>query len=309
MKRLKRYMSGITLKKQYIFKFILVMLLPLVTAEAVFYTLHVRSVEKDAVKLIEYRLAQSQQLVDARVKELMEIAVRVRADSRLRIDSLENDIHLRIQATTLLSAHNATNKLCQNIQIYYQPMDGVYSHEGFTGTEAFLKRRCRLSDEDAASLLDVLRHCVYNRVERVSIEGTDCLVFLFPIQKSSLQSFSTLFFYVPCADLQAQLGELMHMDGGSRVALLDEKGRAIFSEIRGEGAFARDGYPLEQGNERCKLDSADELVFYRDSSVNGWRYLCAVPTEMLTSGDLQQQLLLCLSQELERKFRFLIKKK
>ena len=67
MKRLKRYMSGITLKKQYIFKFILVMLLPLVTAEAVFYTLHVRSVEKDAVKLIEYRLAQSQQLVDARV--------------------------------------------------------------------------------------------------------------------------------------------------------------------------------------------------------------------------------------------------
>ena len=189
MKRLKRYMSGITLKKQYIFKFILVMLLPLVTAEAVFYTLHVRSVEKDAVKLIEYRLAQSQQLVDARVKELMEIAVRVRADSRLRIDSLENDIHLRIQATTLLSAHNATNKLCQNIQIYYQPMDGVYSHEGFTGTEAFLKRRCRLSDEDAASLLDVLRHCVYNRVERVSIEGTDCLVFLFPIQKSSLQTF------------------------------------------------------------------------------------------------------------------------
>ena len=160
MKRLKRYMSGITLKKQYIFKFILVMLLPLVTAEAVFYTLHVRSVEKDAVKLIEYRLAQSQQLVDARVKELMEIAVRVRADSRLRIDSLENDIHLRIQATTLLSAHNATNKLCQNIQIYYQPMDGVYSHEGFTGTEAFLKRRCRLSDEDAASLLDVLRHAV-----------------------------------------------------------------------------------------------------------------------------------------------------
>lgn len=292
MKRLKRYMSGITLKKQYIFKFILVMLLPLVTAEAVFYTLHVRSVEKDAVKLIEYRLAQSQQLVDARVKELMEIAVRVRADSRLRIDSLENDIHLRIQATTLLSAHNATNKLCQNIQIYYQPMDGVYSHEGFTGTEAFLKRRCRLSDEDAASLLDVLRHCVYNRVERVSIEGTDCLVFLFPIQKSSLQSFSTLFFYVPCGDLQAQLGELMHMDGGSRVALLDEKGRAIFSEIRGEGAFARDGYPLEQGNERCKLDSADELVFYRDSSVNGWRYLCAVPTEMLTSGDQQQQLLL-----------------
>ena len=292
MKRLKRYMSGITLKKQYIFKFILVMLLPLVTAEAVFYTLHVRSVEKDAVKLIEYRLAQSQQLVDARVKELMEIAVRVRADSRLRIDSLENDIHLRIQATTLLSAHNATNKLCQNIQIYYQPMDGVYSHEGFTGTEAFLKRRCRLSDEDAASLLDVLRHCVYNRVERVSIEETDCLVFLFPIQKSSLQSFSTLFFYVPCDDLQAQLGELMHMDGGSRVALLDEKGRAIFSEIRGEGAFARDGYPLEQGNERCKLDSADELVFYRDSSVNGWRYLCAVPTEMLTSGDQQQQLLL-----------------
>ncbi|MDO4828074.1 MAG: hypothetical protein Q4B19_01735, partial [Clostridia bacterium] len=84
MKRLKRYMSGITLKKQYIFKFILVMLLPLVTAEAIFYTLHVRSVEKDAVKLIEYRLAQSQQLVDARVKELMEIAVRVRADSRLR---------------------------------------------------------------------------------------------------------------------------------------------------------------------------------------------------------------------------------
>ena len=100
MKRLKRYMSGITLKKQYIFKFILVMLLPLVTAEAVFYTLHVRSVEKDAVKLIEYRLAQSQQLVDARVKELMEIAVRVRADSRLRIDSLENDIpHFSVRTT------------------------------------------------------------------------------------------------------------------------------------------------------------------------------------------------------------------
>ena len=84
MKRLKRYMSGITLKKQYIFKFILVMLLPLVTAEAVFYTLHVRSVEKDAVKLIEYRLAQSQQLVDARVKELMEIAVRTAAFALIR---------------------------------------------------------------------------------------------------------------------------------------------------------------------------------------------------------------------------------
>ena len=57
MKRLKRYMSGITLKKQYIFKFILVMLLPLVTAEAVFYTLHVRSVEKDAVKRAKERMS------------------------------------------------------------------------------------------------------------------------------------------------------------------------------------------------------------------------------------------------------------
>ena len=69
MKRLKRYMSGITLKKQYIFKFILVMLLPLVTAEAVFYTLHVRSVEKDAVKLIEYRLARHQRARHAQARE------------------------------------------------------------------------------------------------------------------------------------------------------------------------------------------------------------------------------------------------
>ena len=33
------------------------MLLPLVTAEAVFYTLHVRSVEKDAVKRAKERMS------------------------------------------------------------------------------------------------------------------------------------------------------------------------------------------------------------------------------------------------------------
>ena len=47
--RLKRYLQNMSLIKQYILKFVLVMLLPLLMVEIIFYTTHLRTVENDTV--------------------------------------------------------------------------------------------------------------------------------------------------------------------------------------------------------------------------------------------------------------------
>lgn len=45
----KQYFQKISLKKQYIIKFILLMLLPLLLIEIALYTIHLRTIQDDAV--------------------------------------------------------------------------------------------------------------------------------------------------------------------------------------------------------------------------------------------------------------------
>ncbi|MDD6885007.1 MAG: helix-turn-helix domain-containing protein [Eubacteriales bacterium] len=290
--RLKRYLQNMSLIKQYILKFVLVMLLPLLMVEIIFYTTHLRTVENDTVHMFHYRMNQAQLSMDLRVKELLEITVKVKNDSRFLTNSLNGDLHLRTQAKQLLYAHNATNKLCDNIQIYYQAFDGVYSSEGFTCLSPFLRNRYAFSQEDADAFSNMLRFSTNNAVVQLCIEGADTLAFLFPLQYNSRQSYSTLFFFVKLDTIKSILSDYLKMESDSRIALLDENRHILFSEIDGIDQILLQDTPTGQGMSNHTLQNERYSVFYRDSTFNHWRYICAIPSQMLVSGAKQQQFLI-----------------
>ena len=142
----KQYFQKISLKKQYIIKFILLMLLPLLLIEIAFYTIHLRTIQDDAVNLWKYRLERAQDALDLRIKELFKIAVKVRNDNRLLISTIMTDSYLRTELKNILHSHNTVNKLCDNIQIYYRDLNGVYSHDGFTQIQPLLYNKYDLDD-------------------------------------------------------------------------------------------------------------------------------------------------------------------
>ena len=289
----KQYFQKISLKKQYIIKFILLMLLPLLLIEIAFYTIHLRTIQDDAVNLWKYRLERAQDALDLRIKELFEIAVKVRNDNRLLISTIITDSYLRTELKNILHSHNTVNKLCDNIQIYYRDLNGVYSHDGFTQIQPLLYNKYDLDDMYAQEFNLILNSTVQSVMGVFPGFSEATIVFLYPLQYNNTQSYSTLYFLIPITEIQEILAMYLKDNHNAiYIAVLDECGNAVLENYDGLSNLSIN-HSLDAENLFIqKLGTEEYVVFYETSRWNDWQYCCAVPMRILVSGTERQQVLI-----------------
>lgn len=289
----KQYFRRISLKKQYVIKFVLLMLLPLLLVEIAFYAIHLRTIQDDAVDLWKYRLERAQDALDLRIKELFEIAVKVRNDNRLLISTMMMDPYLCTEIKGILHSHNAVNKLCDNIQIYYNDLNGVYSHEGYTQMQPLLYNKYGLNDENANGFNLLLNSTIQSTMCVFPGFSEEMLVFLYPLQYNNTRSHSILYFLIPIKEMQEMLEIYLKDDCDTiYIAILGEDGNAVWENFDGlSSALANCSIETENLNMQ-KLGAEEYAVFCENSRWNDWKYYCAVPMRTLISGTERQQVLI-----------------
>jgi len=287
-------MKHLSIKKQYLLKFALVTLIPLLVIAVIFYIIHLRTVEDDVIELEYYRLEQAQQILDAQIREMYEISVMVKTDQRLFPANLRNDIFMQASVKDILLKHNATNKLAENIQLYYRDFDGVYSHEGFTSFDIYLKMRYDISDTEREKLKQFIVSCTSPGFHPLTVERQKYLVFFYPVQYHRNTSYITLFYLIPESNLKNSLSRYRQGENDIYTMILDKDGEIVYSDVAPEKVFSENMISAHSRRNLYEGEiSGEEYTFMSVvSDYNGWRYVLTLPTNALLSGVRQQRLLI-----------------
>lgn len=290
---LKQRKGNMSIRKQYIIKFLAVMLLPMIAVEAGFYAVHLNTVKRDTADMIYYRIEQAQTTLDLDLKQVMQIALKTKRDRGLYSSTLEENVFLQTQMRDTLIIHNVTNRLCDNMQIYYQAFDGVFSTEGFTKADIYFLKCLNLNEKESDRFLQILKNpSGVTSFHKFFINNKESMIYVMPIEYTREESFTTVFFIFYADAIRNVLSECLTTNQGEKMAVVDADGGFVFSD------FECVANVNEQNNARIRepreivMNDIQYSLFSCTSSWNGWQFIYAIPANKLISGVKQQQIVL-----------------
>lgn len=288
---IQKNFGKLSIRKKYIIRFLIAMMLPMLAAEAGFYQVHLRTVENDIINLKYTCMEQAHDVLDNNLWQLMQIGVKIQGNSGFFTSMLKNNSYRKIQMKNELYIYSIANRFGENMQIYYQEFDGIFSTEGFTDLMVFLKNGCGLNEKEATEFQNILRDPKKDRFYQYRINGKDTLAYMKNLEYNSSVSYSTLFFFIDVDSIRDIFRECIGNDIAGEMALVDADGNILFSDL--ENSEMIDYCQNTDGNIINKQNQNDQYILMSHvSPINGWRCVFAISRESMHKGISRQQIVL-----------------
>ena len=285
--RIKRFRE-MSVKRQYIIKFLIAVLLPVFAAEAAFFRVHLKTVKSDAVNLAYTCMEQAQDMLDNHLKQLTQIGLKLQGNSGFFASTLKEDAWRRTQIKAELLIYSIANRLGDNIQIYYQAFDGVYSTEGFTDLTVFLKNQHKLRDDEVERFKAALLLPRTPGFYKFHVAQGDALVYMIPLEYSGKASHTTLFFFIYSDKIRSIYDECMQNSIKGQIALFDTNDQLLFSTFDNLFSMRGEAYRRDQ-LDGVQLQDGKYTILTHVSPQTNWRSVCAIAEKDFANGIRHQQ--------------------
>ena len=281
-------LMNINLKKQYLFSFVLVAIIPLVIMLLLLYVPTENLFKKEVIKTDTVKSKQIRDIIDMRASEISGLSVQMSTDKRIREMlykslPLDNIINYSFKdVADILATYRASNNFISYIGIYFLRSSSVVTDEGKYTDDDFFKQVLVYDEVDPVITRYRFSKAYFNEyipMGKISggagWAGGRYITFIQSLPIGEKKPFANIIMLVDEKSLLSAIGETKP-EHDERVIILGKDGEYIFS--KGD-------------NDKLKPDLLDELkedkdhftintpehqqmaVSRAESDITGWNYI------------------------------------
>lgn len=271
---------------QYIWSYILIFLIPLVVLTIFIYQNAVNNLRSEIEQSNVNQLNQVKLNIDSRMTELRDIASRIAYDEQLTPYMIRHPYYSR-DAISALGKYKANSSILEELFLYYRNTQAIYSPKGMTNVNVLFEQYYLFEDWNKKDIIHGLETELYPIVrpaESVNLNMNitkSMLAYMIPITPNSSSPHGTVLFLMEESKLTGLMDTILNGFKGNTY-IFDEKGRVLTQNNHGEPIPKNEIHLLSAlgpGIHSLKLDNRQQSVVSVKSSMNGWTYVTAMPSE------------------------------
>ncbi|MCY7484383.1 helix-turn-helix domain-containing protein [Paenibacillus alvei] len=271
---------------QYIWSYILIFLIPLVVLTIFIYQNAVNNLRSEIEQSNVNQLNQVKLNIDSRMTELRDIASRIAYDEQLTPYMIRHPYYSR-DAISALGKYKANSSILEELFLYYRNTQAIYSPKGMTNVNVLFEQYYLFEDWNKKDIIHELETELYPIVrpaESVNLNMNitkSMLAYMIPITPNSSSPHGTVLFLMEESKLTGLMDTILNGFKGNTY-IFDEKGRVLTQNNHGEPIPKNEIHLLSalgSGIHSLKLDNRQQSVVSVKSSMNGWTYVTAMPSE------------------------------
>jgi len=271
---------------QYIWSYILIFLIPLVVLTIFIYQNAVNNLRSEIEQSNVNQLNQVKLNIDSRMTELRDIASRIAYDEQLTPYMIRHPYYSR-DAISALGKYKANSSILEELFLFYRNSHAIYSSKGMTNVDVLFDQYYLFEDwskKDIIKELETELYPVVRPAESVNLSMNitkSMLAYMIPITPNSSSPHGTVLFLMEESKLTGLMDTILNGFKGNTY-IFDEKGRVLTQNNHGEPIPKNEIHLLSElgsGIHSLKLDNRQQSVVSVKSSMNGWTYVTAMPSE------------------------------
>ncbi len=272
---------------KYLLTHLTVLIIPLTILGIVFYRYSAITLKAN----VEYnnlaRLAQLQNIVDARIKELERIATKISYDKRLSNYFLKSGEINTIEGVGELGKYMSNSALIDNLYLYFRGDENIYSAFGTCSLNTLTKHvfrfdiwseDCFYADMNTLEISDVRKTGITNIND---VKQSENVMYLCPVKSSSIKPFATVMFIIRNEEINNMISDVLGGFTGAAY-ILDKNNNILFNVSNGDSiTYINDGLIDNLGKENVHsavLNKEEYSIISQISEVTGWKYIMRMPT-------------------------------
>lgn len=277
---------------KYIWSYLFILLLPLILITVFIYENAVSNLRSEIEQSHLNQLTQTENIIDARMKELSEIASRVSYDERLTPFRV-HDSYYGGEAIQALDQYKATSSIIGEMFLYFHKDEKIYSSEGMSSLDVFVNNYS-FHNWKQADLVQDLNSVVFpsmrpaDLVNRNTHLQQSMLAYLVPITPNSTNPHGTIMYLIPESELTGLINSILGKYKGLSY-IFDNNGQILTNNQQGESlmdAEAKSLYKLPSGIHSKTINGEQHSIVSVKSEENGWTYMTLMPSSQFFSSVL-----------------------
>ncbi|MCJ8013237.1 helix-turn-helix domain-containing protein [Paenibacillus sp. KQZ6P-2] len=278
---------------KYIWSYLFILLIPLVLMTIFIYQNAVSNLRSEIEQSRLAQLTQTKVIIDARMKELSEIASRISYDKRLTPYHVHDPIYSG-EAIQALDQYKSTSSIIDEIYLYFHKDDKIYSSKGLNNLDVFTSN-VSFQNWKGDVLLQNLNTVKYptmrpaDIVSKPSGREETMLAYLIPITPNSSNPHGTVMYLIKESELTSLIDSILGKYQGLTY-ILDNEGHVLVDNRHGEALSSADAKSLfdnlSPGIQNRNLNGQEHSIVSVKSENNGWTYVTIMPSAQFFSSVL-----------------------
>ncbi|MFD0868693.1 helix-turn-helix domain-containing protein [Paenibacillus residui] len=293
LKRIFRVPSWSGRFYQYLFSYILLIVMLLVIVGSVIYGSFISVLREEVEGSVIATLTQIKEAMDTRTSEMNRMALQIAANPLLTPFMVAEGGYGTYQAVQDLKKYRSANDFVHEVVLYYG--DGqastMYAASGIHSIDYFFRFAYPFSQwgkEEFVSTLSSLEKPVIRSVEQAAAGGAPSsgyVLYLHPLSVDASRGYGVVLFIIKEDELNSMISKVLK-DYSGFTFILDENGRPVtkvLSNISEEqaGSILEAFPPSESGEaiQSVSVNRTDYSMVQLKSETNGWSYITVMPTD------------------------------
>ncbi|UOQ91888.1 helix-turn-helix domain-containing protein [Halobacillus shinanisalinarum] len=287
---------------KYFVSYLIIFLIPFIAMSVMVYHNSVVSLKEEIEQSNINKLKQVKDMTDTRMKELRKIAARISFDPQLTPYMVSHGYY-GSEAIQELEKYKANSSIIEELFLYYQGDDVIYSSKGLNSLETFAQSIYHFDHwkkEELINDLNSIQKPVVLPADNVTINNNDhnrFITYLYPIPPNDPVSHGTVMFLIKESVITGLIENILG-EFQENVYIFDEKNRILTSESNGNLINENNFDPLassESGIHTAEIDDKEYSFVTVNSKVSGWTFVSAMPTSQFLSKFAQAQTLIIMT--------------
>ncbi|MCR8641135.1 AraC family transcriptional regulator [Paenibacillus sp. N1-5-1-14] len=279
---------------KYILLNLLILLIPLVLITSFIYESAVTSLRSEIEQSHLNQLNQTKFIIDARMKDMIEIASRISIDERLTSYRIHHPYFSK-EAIEALGQYKSTNSMIGELFLYFHNNNRIFSASGMSDMDVF-NSHYKFTNWNSNTILQDLNSVTIPtmRPANTIIQNThiekSMLTYLVPIAPTG-HPIGTIMYLINETELTGLIDSILgHYRGTTYI--LDFSGQVLASNHQGGKLSSSDAKYLSElsaGIHSTTIDGQDHSIVSVKSEKNGWTYVTMMPSNQFFSSVLHIQ--------------------
>lgn len=279
---------------KYIISYLIIFILPLTVMGVVLYTNSVTLLSREVETAGTIKLSQVNELLNTRIKEMNMIAANMSMNYMLYPERIRTGDYKAYQAVQQLHGYTYSNLFIDNVYLFFNDDDSIYSKRGKSSFDVFFNYEYTLDKDGISKFFNDVDLNNQSTVKVVNPdyfftkEGEEIVFFLYPFPYNKIDTMGTIMFTVKKAIIHDMISDIL---GGFNCATLitNSEGQVIIWNDNKSGIdiqkFTEELGEIDGTNiQKINIDRNKNVIMSVKSDFTGWRYMTIMPIMQFSEG-------------------------
>jgi YesN/AraC family two-component response regulator len=269
---------------KYLLSYFVIFLIPFTVISILFYQTSVQNLRDEIVQSNTDKIEQVKDFTDSRIDELTQIANRISMDNRLTPFMFSESYHSK-KAVEELVSYKVNSAMIDELYIYFQGRDQIYSPRGSSSMKTFVKKGYPFAPGEGDEFKDKIKAGTAPDIKPFALKTNHdkeekIITYFYPIPANSAVTYGTVAFVIQEKAIKKMIEKTLGEFNGN-VYVFNGDHALLASSNQGEKLDKGMVKQLAKGKpglENTTIHDEAYSVVTVQSDVSNWKFVTTLPS-------------------------------